>query len=210
MADFTAALRQRQLILMRDAQPVLDLALDQGGCHRLVASDVTSLEAAVAALEAVPGVAVLPAEGGLLGAMTVSANLSLALRYGQEVDAATLREWDHQLALAFRLCGVDARRLQTLGRELPMRLERLERWLVGFVLRIMRPSELLVLDRAFAGLSRRQAEAVLALEAAYHQFHPFRPTLFVDLDAHELPALPQCRLTVELGVHAPEVEACPS
>jgi len=207
---FAAALLQRQLVLTRDAQAVLTLALDQGGRHRLVAPDLASIESVVGALEAVPGVAVLPAEGGLLGTMTVAANLSLALRYGQEIDAATLRDWEHKLQLAFRLCGIDEARLRTLGRELPMRLERLERWLVGFVLRIMRPSELLVLDRAFAGLSRRQAEAVLALEAAYHEFHPFRPTLFVDLDAHGLPALLQCRLTVELATQAQEVQACPS
>lgn len=207
---FAAALQQRQLVLTREAQPLLTLALDQGGRYRLVAPELAHIESVVGALEAVPGVAVLPAEGGLLGTMTVAANLSLALRYGQEVDAPTLREWEHKLQLAFRLCGIDETRLRMLARALPMRLERLERWLVGFVLRIMRPSELLVLDRAFAGLSRRQAEAVLALEAAYHEFHPFRPTLFVDLDAHGLPALPQCRQAVDLGLQAQEVQACPS
>lgn len=202
---FTATLRQRQLILARDAQALLSLKLDQGGCYRLVAPDVAEIDAVVAALEALPGVAVLPAGGGLLGAMSVSANLSLALCYGQEVDAATLREWEHKLQLALRLCGVSPERLRTLGRELPMRLERMERWLVGFVLQVMRPSEVLVLDRAFAGLSRRQAETVLALASIYHEFHPFRPTLFVDLDAHGLPALSGCRETVAL-----EVQACPS
>lgn len=203
--DFATALEQRRLVLSCDAQAVLSLALDQGGCYRLVLPDLARIEAAVVALEAVPGVAVLPPEGGLLGAMAVSANLSLALRYGREADAVTLREWEHELQLAFRLCGVGADRLRELGRELPMRLERTERWLVGFVLQLMRPSELLVLDRALAGLSRRQADAVIALEAVYHQFHPFRPTLFVDLDAHGLPALPNCRATVEI-----EAQACPS
>lgn len=200
-----AKLQQRQLVLRHGGQPVLTLPLDQGGCYRLVAPDVGSIDAAVAALEAVPGVSVLPADGGLLGAMTVSANLSLALSYGVEVDAQTRRDWDHMLQLAFRLCGVSEERLRSLGSEQPMRLERMERWLSGFVLHVLRPSELLVLDRAFAGLSRRQAEALIALEAIYHEFHPFRPTLFVDLDAHGLPALPQCRKTVEL-----EGEACPS
>lgn len=202
---FEATLEQRQLILRREAQTVMSLALDQGGCYRLVGPELPEIEAVVAALEAVPGVTVLSPEGGLLGAMTVSANLSLALRYGHEVDAASLREWEHKLHLAFRLCGISAERLRSLGRELPMHMERLERWLVGFVLQLMRPSELLVLDRAFAGLSRRQAEAVIVLESVYHEFHPFRPTLFVDLDAHGLPSLPQCRASVEL-----EVQACPS
>lgn len=200
-----AVLQQRQLVLRRDASPVLVLPLDQGGRYRLVAPDAASIEAAVAALEAVPGVAVLPADGGLLGAMTVSANLSLALRHGQEVDAAILREWEHELRLAFRLCGVGEERLRVLGREQPMRLAPMERWLVGFVLRLLRPAEVLVLDRVFAGLSRREAGQALAVQAVYHEFHPFRPTLFVDLDTHALPELPDCRQTVEL-----EAVACPS
>lgn len=201
----TAALQQRQLVLTRDTQQLFSLPLDQGGCYRLVAPDLADTGAVVTALEAVPGVAVLPDTGGLLGAMTVSANLSLALCYGQEVDAATLREWEHQLQLTFHLCGVSRDRWRTLGRELPMRLERMERWRVGLVLHIMRPADVLVLDRAFAGLTRRQAETVLALTSIYQEFHPFRPILFVDLDAHGLPELPQCRQTVAL-----ETVACPS
>lgn len=201
--------QQRQLRLHHGGEAVLSLPLDQGGCYRLVAQDVPSIEAALAALEAVPGVAVLPADGGLLGAMTVSANLSLALSYGVEVDAQARRDWDHTLRLAFKLCGISEERQRTLAREQPMRMERQERWLAGFMLQLMRPPELLVLDRAFAGLSRRQADTVMALASVYHEFHPFRPTLFVDLDAHGLPDLPQCRGTVELGAEAPEVQTCP-
>lgn len=202
---WSAESRQRELTLCHEARPVLALPLDHGGRYRLVMPDDESNGAAVAALEAATGVAVLPADGGLLGAMTVSANLALALSYGREVDAQTRRDWDHMLQLAFRLCGIDEERVRRLGAELPMRLERLERWLAGFVLHLMRPPELLVLDRAFTGLSRRQAEALLRIEAVYHEFHPFRPVLFVDLDAHGLPALPQCCRTVEF-----EGQACPS
>ncbi len=202
--------RQRQLCLRHGGKAVLSLPLDQGGRYRLVAPDLASIDAALAALEALPGVAVLPAEGGLLGAMTVSANLSLALSYGMEVDAQARRDWDQRLRLAFRLCGISEERQRSLAREQPMRMERQERWLAGFMLQLMRPPELLVFDRAFAGLSRRQAETVIALASVYHEFHPFRPTLFVDLDAHGLPALPQCRGTVELGAESPEVQTCPS
>ena len=202
---FSAVLRQRQLVFQRDGQALLTVPLDQGGRYRLVAPEPADIVAAVAAMEAVPGVVVLPADGGLLGAMTVSANLSLALCHGQEVDAAMLDEWEHKIQLAFRLCGVSDERVLALGREQPMRLERLERWLTGFVLQLLRPAEVLVLDRAFAGLSRRQAERLIAMEAVYHEFHPFRPVIFVDLDAHGLPQLPQCRQSVEL-----ESQACPS
>lgn len=205
-----AVRQQRQLRLSRGGVAVLSLPWDQGGRYRLVAPEVASIDAALGALEAVPGVAVLPADGGLLGAMTVSANLSLALSYGTEVDAQARRDWDHTLRLAFELCGISEERQRSLARELPMRMERQDRWLAGFMLQLMRPPELLVFDRAFAGLSRRQAETVIALASVYHEFHPFRPTLFVDLDAHGLPQLPQCRGTVDMGAESPEVQTCPS
>jgi ABC-type branched-subunit amino acid transport system ATPase component len=91
-----------------------------------------------------------------------------------------------------------------------MNLERTERWAVGFARCLLRPPELLVIDRLFAGLSRREANALIAVEAAYHQRHPFRPVLFVDLDSHELPALPDCRTLTELAELTETAEApCP-
>ncbi|MEQ1660010.1 MAG: hypothetical protein ABL896_14690 [Hylemonella sp.] len=204
-----AVREQRQLRLSHEGAAVLSLPLDQGGRYRLVAPDVPGIEAVLAALEAAPGVAVLPSDGGLLGAMTMSANLALALSYGVEVDAQARRDWDHTLRLAFKLCGISEERQRTLAREQPMRMERQERWLAGFMLQLMRPPELLVFDRAFTGLSRRQADTVITLASVYHEFHPFRPTLFVDLDAHGLPEIPQCRGTVELGAESTEVQTCP-
>lgn len=197
-ATWKAEWHQRQVLLRHAGQPVITVDLDQGGRYRLVAPDQLCIESAVAALEALPGVSVLPADGGLLGTLTVSANLSLALSYGQEADEPTRRDWDESLQLAMRLCGVSDERMRCMGRKPAMQLDRLERWMLGFVLRIMRPPELLIIDRALAGLSRREADAVLAMAAVYHEFHPFRPVLFVELDAHGLPPLPACRAHVEL------------
>ena len=202
---FHATLQGRELVLTHEAGQQLSFPLDRGGRYRIVAPEVTQLAPLFKALEAVPGVSVLPADGGLLGAMTVSANLSLALRYGVDADDATLRDWEYSLQQAFRLCGLSEDRIRSIGREQPMHLDRIERWLMGYVRYLLRPSELLVLDRIFAGLSRRQAEAVIALESVYHEFHPFRPTLFVDLDAHGLPEIADCRTTFEL-----EAAVCPS
>lgn len=199
-----AAVEQRTLVLMDAEQQRLAIPLDQGGRHRIVAPDAASIERIVAALETCPGVGVLPASGGLLGAMTVAENFALALRYGADPREDVASEWQHALQLAFELCGLPPQRIREIGRERPMNLERIERWLVGFVRNLLRPPELLVLDRVFGGLSRRQAEAVIALEAVYHDFHPFRPTLFVDIDSHELPALPDCLNRLEL-----EPLACP-
>jgi hypothetical protein len=202
---FHATLQGRELVLMGERGQQFSLPLDQGGRYRIVAPDGDQLAQLLQALEAVPGVCVLPADGGLLGSMSVSANLSLALRYGVDADAAMLRDWEYSLQEAFRLCGLSEDRIRSIGRERPMNLDRTERWLIGYARYLLRPSELLVLDRIFAGLSRRQAEAVIALESVYHEFHPFRPTLFVDLDTHGLPEIADCRTTFEL-----EAQACPS
>ncbi len=204
--SFHATLQGRTLVLTDAAQRVLlSVPLDAGGRHRMVVPERAMIRSVLAVLEAIPGVKVLPAEGGLLNDMTVADNLSLALRYGVVADAATVKNWEHTLHRAFRDCGMSEARISTIGRELPMNLERSERWLVGFVRHLLRPGELLVLDRIFAGLSRQQANAMMAMEAVHHVFHPLHPTLFIDLDAHELPALPDCRSLIEL-----ESAACPS
>jgi hypothetical protein len=185
----------RRLVLCDGDTPCLTLALDQGGRHRLVVGDSATAHAVVAALELCPGVRVLPGGGGLLGALTVAENFALALRY----DAEDPRDWEAELETALLLCGLPARRIATLGRERPMNLDRIERWTVGFVRYLLRPPELLVIDRLFAGLARRQADALIAVESAYHPRHPFRTVLFVDLDGHELPELPDCKTTSEFA-----------
>jgi ABC-type transporter Mla maintaining outer membrane lipid asymmetry ATPase subunit MlaF len=197
-------LEQRILTVAGDNSQRLMIRLDQGGRHRIVAPDAATAGEVVAALEACPGVGILPANGGLLGAMTVAENFALALRYGADPQDDAAGDWQHALQLALELCGLSAERIQGIGRQRPIGLDRDERWLIGFVRNLMRPPELLVLDRVFGGLSRRQAETIVALEALYHDFHPFRPTLFVDIDSHELPALPDCVNRLEL-----EMLACP-
>jgi len=201
---FSATRQGRELVLTGEGSPLLTLPLDQGGRHRIVVPDVVLLEQLLRALEAVPGVSVLPADGGLLGAMSVSANLSLALRYGFDADELALRDLERALELAFRLCGLSGDRIRNIGHEQPMHLDRVERWLIGYVRYLVRPSELLVLDRIFTGLSRKQTETVIALEAIYHEYYPFRSTLIIDLDGHSMPVIP-CRSILEL-----EAAACPS
>lgn len=197
-------LEQRSLVLSCDDDRQLAIALDRGGRHRIVTPDAAAAQQVVAAFETWPGVGILPASGGLLGAMTVAENFSLALRYGADPQEDAASDWQHALQLAFELCGMTPERIRSIGRARPMSLEHIERWLIGFVRNLLRPPELLLLDRVFGGLSRRQAGAIIALEAVYHDFHPFRPTLFVDVDSHELPAVPDCLNRLEL-----ETPTCP-
>jgi ABC-type branched-subunit amino acid transport system ATPase component len=195
--DLTATIANRRLSLAADGEPRLVLPLDAGGRHRLVVADSTLAQQVLQVLEACPGVGVLPEDGGLLGAMTVAENFALALRYGDDVAAP--RDWEAELEAALELCGLPPPRIATLGRERPMNIERTLRWTLGLARCLLRPPELLLIDRLFAGLTRRQADAVIVIEAVYHQRHPFRPVLFVDLDSHELPVLPDCRSLTELA-----------
>ena len=186
-----ASLEGRRLSLSDGRGVRLVLPLDEGGRHRLVVADSATAQQVIEALERCRGVGVLADNGGLLGAMTVAENFALALRY--DGDPADPRDWEWELETALQLCGLRPQRVAALGRERPMNLERTERWAVGFARCLLRPPELLVIDRLFAGLARRQADALIAVEAAYHQRHPFRPVLFVDLDSHQLPELSDCR-----------------
>lgn len=200
ITSLATGMEGRRLVMADGDTPCLTLPLDQGGRHRLVVGDSATAHAVVAALEACPGVRILPGGGGLLGALTVAENFALALRY--DADADDPRDWEAELEAALLLCGVPAHRIAVLGRERPMNLDRTERWTVGFVRHLLRPPELLVIDRLFAGLARRQSDALIAVESAYHRRHPFRAVLFVDLDGHELPELPDRRSLSELTENA--------
>ncbi|MBK8760684.1 MAG: hypothetical protein IPM03_09670 [Sulfuritalea sp.] len=185
-----ASIIARRLVLRVDGASFLELPLDEGGRHRLVVEDIAAARRVVAGLEACPGVGVLTAAGSLPGAMTVAESLALVLRYGQEeVDE---RDDEREMEAALRLCGLAPQRIAVLGGEQPMKLPRLERWAIGLARWLLRPPELLVIDRPFAGLTRREADVLIATEAIYHRRHPFRAALFVDLDSHELPELPDC------------------
>lgn len=196
-SSFVASVEGRRFSLVDAGEQRLSIPLDEGGRHRLVVANMDSARQVLEAFERCPGVGVLVEDGGMLGAMTVAENFTLALRYDAEPDDP--RDWERELETALCLCGMPLQRLATLGRERPMNLERSERWMVGFARWLLRPPELLVMDRIFAGLARRQADALIAVEAIYHQRHPFRPVLFLDLDSHELPELPECRTLTELA-----------
>lgn len=195
--SFAAAIEARRLVLRAAASPCLDLPLDEGGRHRLVVEDIAGARRVVASLESCPGVGVLTASGSLPGAMTVAESLALALRYGQQdIDA---RDDEREMETALQLCGFAPQRIAVLGREQPMKLARMERWTIGLARWLLRPPELLVIDRLFAGLTRREAVALTATQAIYHRRHPFRTALFVDLDSHELPELPDCLSVTHLA-----------
>lgn len=195
-------LNNRQLSLVRDGETDWSLALDQGGRYRVIVPDDATASALLHALESTRRVGILPASGGLLGAMTVAENMAIALGYAANANDTPVTDWEHELQLALRLCGLPPERIQSIARAKPAQLDATECWMVGLVRNILCAPDLLVLDRVFAGLSRRQAEALLAIEAVYHDFHPFRPTLFVEIDSHALPEIPNCHSFEQQREHA--------
>ncbi len=195
--DWSSA--QRKLRIMDQQTCRFELPLDQGGCHRLIVPDAAMLSTLVATIEnSADTINVLPANGGLLGASTVAENFAIALHYATDSRDSVAREWDDALLLALQLAGLSPERIACIGHELPMNLPHAERLLLGMVRHILNPPELLVFDHVFATLTRREAEAFIALERLFHTYHPFRPTLFIDLDTHGLPELPDCRQQVRL------------
>jgi ABC-type lipopolysaccharide export system ATPase subunit len=197
----------RQYRLEDRGRELFVLPLDQGGRHRIVLPDAAQADVLVRMFESAAGVAVLAADGGLLGGMSVAENLSLAMRYQTDVDAFMVRDWEYVLHQALTMCGLSAQRIESLGREPVMNLDRIDRWMVGLLRNVLRPPELLLLDRVFAGLSRRQVQAVLDIQAVFHEFHPFRPVLCIDVEGHELPAAPNYQQQLHLEAETP---ACPS
>lgn len=194
-----AQLRGRDVVLDEDGVERLVIALDQGGRYRIVVPDLSSLRQVIDALEALSLVGVLPGNGGLLGAKTVGENFSLAMHFGRDAGEEGATVNDEDILFALGLVGFDAGRIAQIGREQPMNISRPERWRLGLARCLLVPPDLLVFDRAFAGLSRREAGALVESSLRYHSFHPFRPVIFIDLDSHELPAIGDCRAEVRIA-----------
>lgn len=199
-----ACLRGRTLELALPGGRVVDLPLDQGGGVRIIVPQSDAVAPLLLSLEPLPGVSVLPADGGLLGGTSVAGHFALAL--GQQGTAYEdgRAAWEHRLLLAWQMCGVGEDEARRLGRALPQTLSRGERWLAGLVLQMLRPLDVLVLDRPYAQLSRREMDRTTACLDAFRRFHPFRPLLLIDVDVPGLPVLPWLRDTVTW-----EESACP-
>lgn len=190
---------KRQLRLLDAGRCRFELPFDQGGRYRLIVPDLADLRAIINAAEnASDALTVLPANGGLLGAATVAENFAIALHYATDSRDKVATEWDSALQQALQLAGMSPERIARIGREQPMHLPRPERLLLGMVRHILRPPEVLIFDHVFASLTRREADAFIALDTLFHAYHPFRPTLFIDLDTHGLPELPDCRQELRL------------
>jgi ABC-type transporter Mla maintaining outer membrane lipid asymmetry ATPase subunit MlaF len=185
-------IENRRLIILSENEVCLSLPLDQGGRYRMTVVDAENAMEVLRALEQTPGIGVLPADGGLLAGMSIAENLSVALGYTVGSADTPTEDWEDQLQLALQLCGLSPDRIRAIASTKPEQLDPIERWTAGLVRNILHAPDLLILDRVFSGLSRRQTDALLSIEAIYHDFHPFRPTLFLEIDSHALPDIPDC------------------
>jgi hypothetical protein len=196
--SYQVALTGRQIQLSIGGDPLLSIPLDAGGIYRLRVQSSKEVDDVVSAIESIANVAVLPADGGVLNGLTVFENLDLPLHYGVAAIELADGQWQSDAYLAMRYCGMDENQLTALGNTVCADLSETHRWMVGLVRNVLRPPDLLVMDRTFSGLSRQHVDSRVAMQSVFHTFHPFRPALFIDVDSYELPQLPQCKKEFEL------------
>ena len=186
------------------AGQTLTIDLQAGGAHRLVCDDPHTLAALVEALGELPGVSVLPPDGGLLGGVTVGANLALALSDGVRPAPASLDEPLTQLLSAV----MPAQRIAQLHRLSVSDLNPLEAWTVGWAIDVLRATknvsmgvgfiadrhatrhELIVLDRPAMHLNHAQQQAMMALVAQHCRDYPQHTLLWLDRAPAITPDLP--------------------
>lgn len=206
-ASLSAEGGPRQLVLQSGGIRHCVISLDQGLCRRLLVPDDDGAVKVLTVLEAVPEVAVLPADGGVVGHLTVAENLWLALRYGRSREEASSLHWESLLQRTLGRCGWSVRQQRDWLHQPVGALDALERWRAGVLRHVLSPPELLVLDRVFLGRGRQQANVVLAMCSFLRQLHPFRTLLFLDVDTHEVPALDDCVSPLHLPVGRDDVFA---
>jgi ABC-type nitrate/sulfonate/bicarbonate transport system ATPase subunit len=197
--NFQAIWADGQLRLTRGDGEFVAIAANSGGAYRLRLPNSEQADAAVNALESIARIAVLPSNGGVLGGLTVFENLDLPLHFGLQLAEREDQNWKNIAQLALRQCGLADEQIAVFGKTICADLSNTHRWMVGLVRNILRPPEILVLDRTFSGLSRQHVESRAAMQSAYHLFHPFRPALFVDVDSYELPRISHCKAEFEMG-----------
>jgi len=197
--NFQAIWADGQLRLIREDGELCAFALNGGGAYRLRLPNSEQADASVNALEAVAQITVLPGNGGVLGGMTVFENLELPLHFGLQLAEREDRHWRDVAHLALQQCGLGEEQITVFSKTMCAELSDTHRWMVGLVRNILRPPEILVLDRTFSGLSRQHVESRVAMQGVFHLFHPFRPALFIDVDSYELPQIPHCKAEFEMG-----------
>lgn len=156
--------------------------IDQGQSHTLLADDPSVLTQLAQAAQDLPGVTVLPSDGGLLSALTVGTNLALALSDEGQLASAS---WDAPLNAALTLAEWPADQLARLHRLIPADLSPFACWTLGWVVAYLRGPQVLVLDQPLAGLGHAQQASVLRLMARYHQRHKHGLVLWLQ----QLPSL---------------------
>jgi ABC-type uncharacterized transport system YnjBCD ATPase subunit len=155
------------------------LELDRGRVYR-AATDATSRLWLLARLTALPGVQVVPRDGGLIANLGVADNLVLPLRWLKDTDPgsalARAQRWLMEL-------GIDPVRCTALGDAMPEALTPFECRAVAWARALLLNPEVLVLDRLFEGLRSREQPCAARARSVFQRAYPFRTTLFIDDDA---------------------------
>ena len=156
----------------------------RGFVYVIEAATPGGIEALLDELLEVPGAQVAHGVGGMVSNINVLENIALpALYFG----LARSREFDVRIIEAFRACGVDDARAEALCRMHPGELGPFEKRLAGFVRCLLMQPDPLVYCRFLDGLTGREMEQAVALDAAYRARNPAGTSVYLMLS--DLPSL---------------------
>lgn len=199
MPSWQAVWHGTKIQLQRGLDTVASVTLPHGGLHQWFSKGPDTHVEVLQALQSCAGVAVMSAEGDLLGSLSVAANLSLALEYGQSPDSQSRDALDALLLDALSQCGMEVAVALPWSQKRIGDLDRPQRWLAGLLRHLVRPPELLVLDRCTEGLALTQWQSVQNWVDCFTRLHPFRPVVLLDREDQRAHVLACARPVIRLG-----------
>jgi hypothetical protein len=165
-----------------------EIECGRGRVYAIAAATPGGLDALLEDLLAAPGAQVAHGVGGMVSNINVLENIALPSIYfgrarGGDVETRVIE--------AFGACGIAADAAEALCGKHPGELAPFEKRLAGFVRCLLLEPDLLVYHRFLEGLTGKEMEQALALDAAYRAREPAGTSVYLMLS--DVPARPvQC------------------
>jgi len=160
----------------------------RGRVYAIEAGTSGGLEALLDDLLEAPGAQVAHGVGGMVSNINVLENIALPAIY---FGLARGGDMETRVIEAFGACGIAADAAEALCRKYPGELTPFEKRLAGFVRCLLLEPDLLVYHRFLEGLTGKEMEQAVALDAAYRARQPAGTSVY--LMRSDLPAPPlQC------------------
>lgn len=163
-----------------------EIECGRGRVYAIEAATAGGLEALLEDLLEAPGSHVAHGVGGMVSNINVLENIALPAVY---FGFAREEELESRVVEAFGACGLAAGQAEALCRKHPGELAPFEKRLAGFVRCLLLQPDLLVYYRFFDGLTGKEMEEALALDAAYRGRNPAGTSVYLmlsDLSARSI------------------------